>query len=237
MVSKLLALIAELLAPAERDAVLGDIAGRGASARALLDLTELVARRQLQAYDSWKMWVAALTLTVPALAITNSIRAIADTASYYPWPDLSDISRPEFAWMIADSTLATLALTWSTGYTLATIARHRSLAVTALLAVGPIAYLCMPLLRVTAPHNSSTSIRTIAFVLFAILPGILGMRRGWCRIPLAQHSVIVLAAACIPFAFLLPNSPFWSARILSVIAFSPAYYAVGFSVRGNQTHA
>ncbi|MEO5924938.1 MAG: hypothetical protein ABIR70_14050 [Bryobacteraceae bacterium] len=229
--------MSQLLEPTERQSVLGDIEERGPSFRDLLDLIGLVARRQFQTFTSWKMWLAAITLSLPVLAITNSSRAIADTLSYYPWPDLSQLSRPEFAWMIAESALATLALTWSTGYALATIARHRSLAVTALLALGPIAYLCMPLLQTTAPHHSSTSIRTLAFMLWAVTPGLLGMRRGWLGAPLTRRNALILAAACVPFAFLLPNSPYWSGRILSVLAFWPAYYAMGFSIKGAPSHA
>src|SRR5438128_936164 len=113
MVWKSLEVISKLLAPDERQQVLGDIQERGPNLRALLDLIGLVARRQLQSYRSWKMWLAIATLILPALAITLSLRAIADTASYYPWPDLGDISRPEFIWMIADSALAVIALTWT----------------------------------------------------------------------------------------------------------------------------
>jgi hypothetical protein len=230
-----LEILSALLGDDERDHVLGDIQERGPDIRAVLELLGLVLLRQLQAWTSCRMWLATMTLTLPALAITLSVRAIGDTASYYPWPNVSEISRFEFAWMIANSALATLALTWSTGYALATIARYGSLLPAAVLTLGAIAVSSIPLLQSTAPHIAW--IRTLAYMLCAILPGLLGIRRGWRGVPLTRRSSFFLAIACIPFAFLLPNSPFWSTRLISVLAFWPAYYALGFSMKRKGSHA
>jgi hypothetical protein len=235
MVWKSLNFIATLLDPVERQQVLGDIQERGANFQALTDLVGLVARRQLLAYTSWKTWLAIVALALPALAITLSIRAIAATASYYPWPDLGEGSRIDFAWMIANSAIATFVLTWSAGYALASIARHRSPAAVAVLVLAATVLSSIPLLLSTAPHSAWG--RALAYFLLAILPGALGIRRGWLGVPLARRGALVLAAACIPFAFLLPNSPFWSARIISVVAFWPAYFAVGVAVKGRPSHA
>lgn len=58
--------LARSLAPAEREAVLGDLAeSHESGVRAMVDLAGLVARRQAALWKAWRPW-AALCLAIPA---------------------------------------------------------------------------------------------------------------------------------------------------------------------------
>ncbi len=217
--------VGALLEPTDRHVALGDIQERGADARALLDLIGLVALRQLQACKSWRTWLLAAIFILPAFAVFNSAHAIADTASFYPWPDLSQISRPDFALMIFNSAIATLALSWTTGFAVGLAGRYR------------VAGILLPSIAVflwlsnAAPfriwHRTSATLMLLSFTLLAAIPSAMGLARAWRGTPLSPRAAIVLAILIIPFAFMLPNSPLWSTRLLTVAAFWPAYYAIG----------
>jgi len=60
-------LASQLLAPCEREAVLGDLAEAGESAwRGLLGVLGLVIRREAIPWKNWRPWLAAFGLSMPA---------------------------------------------------------------------------------------------------------------------------------------------------------------------------
>ena len=59
--------IAGWLAPGDRETALGDLAEVGESSRqAFLSVAGLVIRRQLLVWRSWRPWLAAFGLAIPA---------------------------------------------------------------------------------------------------------------------------------------------------------------------------
>jgi hypothetical protein len=63
----LLELTAQLLERSEREAVLGDLEEAGESAwRGLVNVLGLVIRRQTILWKSWRPWLAAFGLALPA---------------------------------------------------------------------------------------------------------------------------------------------------------------------------
>jgi hypothetical protein len=69
-----------LLEPNEREAVLGDLAERGAGdLEATRELLGLVARRQIGMWTCWRPWLALLALALPfSMSLTLQSRATAD---------------------------------------------------------------------------------------------------------------------------------------------------------------
>jgi hypothetical protein len=215
--------LSNLLEPTERESVLGDMQERGPDTRALFDVIGMVTLRQLQAFTSWRTLLLATLLILPTVAIANSAIAIADTLSYYPWLDLSPSSRPDFALMIFNSAIATLALSWTTGFGIGLSGRYRLLASLVPIVAIPIWLWNTPLLR---RPTTSAAMLLLSYALIAAIPCALGLLRGWRGTPLGTKPAITMALLCLPFAFLLPNSPFWTKRLISIAAFWPAYYAV-----------
>src|ERR1035438_3356600 len=67
VMTSLVEVAAQLLAPYEREAVLGDLAEAGESAwRSSLGILGLVFRRQAALWKSWQPWLAAFGLALPA---------------------------------------------------------------------------------------------------------------------------------------------------------------------------
>ena len=76
-----------MLTPDERDAVLGDLAERGANGgQALRDVLGLVLRRQAALWKHWRPWAALVGLALP-LSVPLSIysRRVADAGALYIW--------------------------------------------------------------------------------------------------------------------------------------------------------
>jgi hypothetical protein len=79
--------LASLLEPAEREAVLGDLAERGASrVAAIRELLGLAVRRQAAPWLGWRPWTALLFLIVPfSLVLSFDSRISADIGSDALW--------------------------------------------------------------------------------------------------------------------------------------------------------
>ena len=83
----ILEVLAGLLEPNEREAVLGDLAESNKSwARSLRDLLGLVGRRQGQAWMQANSWIVLLLLVLPIGSfLTQSSRSIADSSALHLW--------------------------------------------------------------------------------------------------------------------------------------------------------
>jgi hypothetical protein len=217
MVWKYLERIACLLKDLERQSVLGDIQERGASFHSLLDLTALVALRQLQAWKSSDTWILAALLALPAYAVVNGARVIVDTASHYPWPDVIQ-SRSYFLSVVLRNSIATLVLAWTTGFSLALLARRRTIAL-----LVPVALFLGWLQRGTLPGTLAAA---ASLTIVVGIPGLLGLMRGWQGVPLSSKSTVWLVILCIPFLAVVPDLSRWLDWCLTIAAFWPAFYAV-----------
>ena len=211
---KFVEIIGCLLDRAECETVLGDIQERGVNIRALFDLIGLAALRQLQAWKSWRTWLLTASMGISALAVGSGTQVIANTASYYPWPDLTETRRVYFLGLIACRTVAIIGLAWATGFSIASLARYRAISV-----VVPLALITM-----------WQPISLTSLTLLVGVPSLLGLRRGWRGDPLAPKAVLILAILCLP-ALAVPSATNWTARIYAVGAFWPAYYAAGNLLR------
>ncbi len=201
-------IIGRLLDRGEREAVLGDIQERGADFRALVDLIGLTALRQLQAWKSWRTWLLAASMGIPAVAIWAGAKVVADTASYYPWPDLAQTGRAYFLVLIACRIISIVGLAWAAGFSIASLAKYRAIGV-----VVPLGLFTM-----------WQPLGLVSLMLLIGVPSLLGLGRGWRGNSLAPTGVLVVGLLCLP-VLAIPSATTWAARIFTFAAFWPAYYA------------
>lgn len=88
--------VSRLLAPDERDAVLGDLAEAGANgAQALASVLGLAARRQAAVWTHWRPWLALVTLAIPAgILLCLAARRVADGSAVDLWLYVSNWDWP-----------------------------------------------------------------------------------------------------------------------------------------------
>lgn len=145
--------VSSLLEPDERQSVLGDIQERGASLRALFELTALVALRQLQAWASWRPWVLAAALYFPARAVGLHTLPV---ASFLHSGHLLSFSNGANSIFVDPWTaVAAPALAWAMGFTLGRLGDRRA-------ATLPWSYLRHPHGRFMQWRVSCSSIHTSA---------------------------------------------------------------------------
>ena len=95
--------VSRTLDPAEREAVLGDLAESGVSGhRALREVLGLVVRRQAALWNEWRPWLALAGLVIPfAILLSLFARRTADGSAIYIWlyannGDWSILANPAF---------------------------------------------------------------------------------------------------------------------------------------------
>ena len=134
----ILEVLAGLLEPNEREAVLGDLAESNKSwARSLRDLLGLVGRRQGQAWMQANSWIVLLLLVLPIGSfLTQSSRSIADSSALHLWMLASNWSAarqgdPAYWDAVAVnapramfSLLVLACWTWTLGFAISSFARR-----------------------------------------------------------------------------------------------------------------
>ena len=99
--------VSRLLYPAERNAVLGDLAESGESGwQALLGLLGLVARRQAALWKDWRPWPALAGLAPLGFLLTRYSARVAHLSAIYVWLyvdnwRMDDIANSGFWWLLA----------------------------------------------------------------------------------------------------------------------------------------
>ncbi len=162
-------LIALLLPPCDREAVLGDLAEYSAPfASSLFAVLGFVLRRQFLCWLSWRPWFAAIALayTTTWLLMGNSVDISTNAVKWY-WGPASWHYVPN---LLSEFTLALLRLfaaAWSAGFAAARISR-RTLWCSMLLLLGPSIY-CFKLFHVET-HFDHHITQLSPFVLFLYLP-------------------------------------------------------------------
>jgi hypothetical protein len=131
--SSFLELLAGMLEPDERNAVLGDLAESGESGiRALYELLGLIARRQVSLWRDWRPWLALIGLTgyvAPHLSRYSyeaTLPLHMDLRTYWKYGALyeTSLTRQEEILLLLCQTLALVFWSWLSGLALGTLARE-----------------------------------------------------------------------------------------------------------------
>ena len=223
-----LELAAMMLAPDEREAVLGDLAEAGEGHwRGLMDVLGLAIRRQILLWKSWRPWLTAFGLVIPgSFALMGISVAIAWTLRHNLGAQIISGAAPpaltELLSFVCEVFLL-LAGAWIAGLVVGSIS-PRTLWANALLCCAPCLF-CLARFR-------TESLSRLCLLLF-LLPAILGVRHGLLRIKIRQRmSIGVAVAVSASMIFLSFASGVW---ILNWVLLWPAWYLVAAAHKSNYT--
>jgi hypothetical protein len=184
---------AGLLAPLEREVVLGDLAemDRGAW-RGLGDVVGLAARRQLAQWGNWRPWAASLGLTLPASLFLMgwSVETSGTVASF-----LGEPTQTRLLWLSLSSLFLVTSWAWMAGFVVGAISRG-TLWACVLACCGPCLY-CLS----EWPGHGLSGLRLLIFVL----PGLWGVWRGRRNPRLGLGWAFFLAAMAVLAAWMSGN--------------------------------
>lgn len=184
---------AGLLAPLEREVVLGDLAetDRGVW-RGLGDVLGLASRRQLALWRSWRPWAASFGLALPAslLLMGWSVAASGAVASL-----LGEPAQARLLWLCLSRLFLVISWAWMTGFVVGAVSRG-TLWASVLACCGPCLY-CLS----EWPGHGLSCLRLLIFVL----PGVWGVWRGRRDVRLGPGWAVFLAV-------LAPLAPLMSAK-------------------------
>jgi len=135
---RLVGALAQILEPAEREAVNGDLVETGASGgQALRDVLGLVLRRQAAVWMHWKPWLTLVCLIVPlSMLLSLASRRVADESAVYIWMYAHnwnwDLLKNagfwyEFAhvaWIVLLEYMTLACLSWTGGFALGSASRR-----------------------------------------------------------------------------------------------------------------
>jgi hypothetical protein len=190
--------LAGLLEPAEREAVLGDLAERGASAFTVIrELFGLVIRRQAALWFGWRPWTALLFLIVPfSLVLSLDSAIISDLGSDAVWMYFHNwdwnrvplpLSQRDFAHLLIfqiGSCVVLACWSWIVGFAVGAFSRRTAAVNGAILCLFLLIdlYVAGGLLHAKGPVYAIWFYRALlALIVHAILvliPAVLGMRQG-----------------------------------------------------------
>lgn len=182
---------AGLLAPLDREVVLGDLAemDRGVW-RGLGDVMSLAARRQLALWRRWQPWAASLGLALPAslFLIGRSVAATAAVAGLVGEPD-----QARLVWLSISRLFLVFCWAWMAGFAVGAVARG-TLWASLLACCGP----CLHCLLLWPGHGLSF-LRLFVF----LFPGVWGVWRGRRDLRLGMGWAVFLAAVAmlVPLAW------------------------------------
>jgi hypothetical protein len=173
---------AGLLAPVEREVVLGDLAETDREVwRALGDVLGLAARRQLSQWRSWRPWAASVGLALPAslFLMGCSVAASADLACA-----LGEPGQVQLLWFSLPRLLLVIAWAWMAGFVVGSVSRATLWA--SLLACAVPCLYCLS----KWPGEGLSHLRLVVF----FLPGLCGVWRGRREMQLGPNWAVLLAA-------------------------------------------
>ena len=170
---KLIGLLSKMLEPEEREAVIGDIIESRADAwSAAADVAGLAMRRQLLEWRSWKPWLAAFGLALPASLLLMGLSLTVSRA----YQDLLNPAVHRVTglwvgagfWLFLCNVLLLLGWAWSGGQVLSMLSR-RTLWISVLFSFAPCLF-CLTRFRVE-------SMSRFCLLLF-LVPALGGILRG-----------------------------------------------------------
>jgi hypothetical protein len=217
-----------MLAPLEREAVLGDLAEASECGwRGLAAVLGLWLRRQAMLWKNWRPWLAAFGLAVPGTFLLIGF-SLSVSQAYEAWinPGLQRATGftlgPGFLLLICNVALL-LGWAWTGGYVASALSR-RTLWVSAILSFLPCAF-CLERFRI--PDLSRLSL------LLFLPPAIWGVWRGLQVVRIRLRSAIVLAAALTALTI-----PMWHQHGTWIPNWAlswPAWYVVATASRRSLT--
>jgi hypothetical protein len=172
-------IVAGLLQPDEREAVLGDLAesGAGASER-LLSVLLFVARQQLESWRSWQPWAAGSVALPGSLLLLGVSFALSKDS-------LSLLRRGPMRGTVVFEALLLLAWAWTSGFMVGSLSR-RTRWMSAALCAAP----CLSCVL----RFHETSLSRFSVLLF-LAPAVVGAAQGMRRARLHLLSATTLAVA------------------------------------------
>jgi hypothetical protein len=157
---------AGLLAPLEREVVLGDLAEMNCGAlRGLGDVLGLATRRQLALWRNWRPWAASLGLALPASLFLMgwSVAASGAVANL-----LGEPAQARLLWLSLSRLSLVISWAWMAGFVVGAVSRG-TLWASVLACCGPCLY-CLS----KWPGHGLSGLQLLVFVF----PGLWGVWRG-----------------------------------------------------------
>lgn len=176
---------AGLLAPVEREVVLGDLAEMNPGAwRGLGDVLGLAARRQLALWRGWRPWAASIGLALPAslFLMGCSVAASATFAGL-----LREPAQVRLFWLSVSTLILVVCWAWMAGFVVGSVSKGALWA--------SILACCAPCLRCLSlwPGHGFSGLRLLIFVLL----GLWGVWRGRQDSRLGLGWAVFLAAVAM----------------------------------------
>jgi hypothetical protein len=200
---------AQLLEPREREAVLGDLAEAGETNwHGLLGVLGLVIHRETILWKSWRPWLAAFGLSMPASFLLMGF-SLSVSWSYQHYADAG-----AGLWALMSEIFLLIAWSWTSGFVVGSLSR-RTLWVSIVATFSPCLF-CLARFR-------QSSLPSVCLLLF-LAPAIWGLCRGIRMQKIEQRSAMVLAVAVTAAMFPLVNT-------LHVALIWPAWYIVATARR------
>jgi hypothetical protein len=221
---RLVEVLARLLKPGEREAVLGDLLETGEGAwRGSRDVLGLVIRRQLSHWKNWQPWLAVFGLALPgslvlmgtSVSVSSMYERLIDHRIVVESPQAIH----EGFFQLLCRSLLLIGCSWACGFVMGSLSRR-----TLWLSIASSCFACLfCLLRFREP-----SLSRLCLFLF-LLPAIWGVRQALRSIRINFVLAIFLAIAVTAFMILLSNG-----RGLWTLNWSlvwPAWYIVATAQR------
>jgi hypothetical protein len=177
-----------VLAPREREAVLGDLAEAGGSVwQGISDIADLAMRRQAQPWTSWRPWLVGFGLAWPgslfligfSLSVSHGIERLVGAAFTHATLNADSYATPIF------HALLLIISAWTCGFVIASVSR-RTLWASILMCCLPCTY-CMA--------EFPTGLLASSSLLVFLLPAIWGTRQGLRGVQISPAVAIALATA------------------------------------------
>jgi hypothetical protein len=219
---------AQLLEGDRREAVLGDLLEAGESAwQALLGILSLVLRLNVAEWKSWRPWLAAFGVSLPASFLLMGVSlSVSQGAQRVISPDLEATVLPQ----LLCQTLLLIGWSWSGGYVVGRLSR-RTLWMSAVAGCSPCLF-CLARFHVL-------SISRFCLLLF-LLPAVWGVRQGLRRTRIRLSSMTVFTSTLMLMMVASSHSGgqrWWTPRawVLDVMLIWPACYLIAMAWRENHS--
>ena len=219
---------AQLLEGDRREAVLGDLLEAGESAwQALLGILSLVLRLNFAEWKSWRPWLAAFGVSLPASLLLMGVSlSVSQGAQRLISPGLDATALP----LLFCQTLLLIGWAWSGGYVVGRVSQ-RTVWMSAVAACSPCLF-CLARFHVL-------SLSRFCLLLF-LPPAIWGVRQGLRRTRIRLSSMILFSLSLLLLMAASWNSGgqrWWTPRslVLDATLIWPACYLVALAWRENHS--
>jgi hypothetical protein len=226
--SSVLRTLSRLLAPCEREAVLGDLTECGVEGwQSITEILGLYLRRRIAPWKSWRPWLAAFGLAIPS-SFTLMGLSVSIAQSGQHWINENVLSKaqltlgPGLALLISNIVLL-IAWSFSGAFVMGSISR-RTVRISVALSFVPCAF-CLARFRIE-------SVSRLCLLLFMI-PAAWGLAHGLRFAHIRLRSAVFLAAVITVLT--IPTWASTGAWLPNWALSWPAWYLVATAARGTRT--